>query len=415
MPKKKQIVLVVKELDPREIDKAKKRMEWIVGFMIVRYHFVYQILAMMTKECAPSYSTMGVTVLGGGQFKMIYGPEFVNSLSDEALTYVLYHEILHLALHHCTSRKFDDPELGNMATDLAVNELIPVVPGSCEPPKNPDGSISGCHVSVLKKQPKFSDIQEKQTSEWYYDYLRRKQKEMNDKGKGSSGSGDGKQDPQSGKDGFDDHGGWKQDEVADEKVRAKIDEIAKNTLWGDVGGAEKELILAAQRKRINWRNILRQFYGNQVWHEREGTRKRPNRRTGYIHPGERKIQLDRHLVAVDTSGSIDSDLLAQFLATINQMTDYVPIDIMQCDCGVTDTPRPFDRRKPQYEFKGRGGTDFQPIMDTANERRYKSVVILTDGQASECSRPKARVVWILPEGLNPPVDWGMKIHMSRHS
>jgi predicted metal-dependent peptidase len=398
------------KVDPRVVDQAKKRMEWIVSFMIVRYHFVYQILAMMTKRVNPGMGTMGVRVISGGNFELSYDPEFILKLSDESLTYILYHEILHLALHHCTHRRFDDHALGNTATDLAVNELIPEVKGSCEPPS---GELRGCHVDDLKKMPAFSDIQNKQTSEWYYDYLRKKQKEQSGgKGKGK-GKGDGKGDKQSGK-GFDDHGGWKECEVADEKIRAKIDEIAKNELWGDVGGAERELILAAQTRRVNWRNVLRQFYGNQVWHEREATRKRPNRRTGYIHPGARKIQLDRHLVAVDTSGSIDSDLLAQFLATVNQMTDYVPIDIMQCDCGVTETPRPFDRRKKEFEFKGRGGTSFQPIMDVVNERHYKSVVVLTDGQASECTQPKARVVWVLPVGNTVPVDWGMKIYMSRH-
>jgi predicted metal-dependent peptidase len=402
-----------KELDPRIIEQGKKRMEWAIGFMTVRYHFVYQILAMTTKREQSGFGTLGVRVLGGGSFELTYDPEFILKLLDPALTYILYHEILHLALLHCTSRNFSHHELGNIAHDLAVNELIPVTPGSCEPPKNPNGSLMGVFVSEMKKQPQYKDILEKQTAEWYYDYLMKKAKAQDGKGEGKGKKGTGGE-PQSGK-GFDEHGGWKEDEIADQKVRAKIDEINKGDLWGDVGGAEKELILAAQQKRINWRNVLRQFYGNQVWHEREGTRKRPNRRMGYVHPGARKLQVDRHLVAVDTSGSVDSDLLAQFLAVINQMTDFVPIDIMQCDCGVTDTPRPFDRRKHEYTFKGRGGTSFDPIMKIANEHRYKSVVILTDGAASECLKPKAQVVWVLPEGMNPPVEWGKRIHMSRHA
>jgi hypothetical protein len=41
-------------------------------------------------------------------------------------------------------------------------------------------------------------------------------------------------------------------------------------------------------------------------------------------------------------------------------------------------------------------------------------VILTDGAAAECLKPKAQVVWVLPEGNSPPVEWGKRIHMSRH-
>lgn len=435
---KKKIIeaLTPKEISPREIEEAKKRMEWLIGFMIIRYQFVYQILGMMTKTCIPHFPTMGVRVLGGGNFNLCYGVEFVNSLKDEELTYVMYHETLHLALHHCTTRKFDLHEIGNIADDLAVNEIVPIEAGSCVPP------AMGTFVSDFKKKPMFADIKEKQTAEWYYDFLREKMKDQ-DKGKGKGegegqgegqgngegdGQGDGQDQSQKGKGqgqdkdqnkadqgkGFDNHDGWAEDEVADEKVRAKINEIAKSDSWGNVGGTERELILAAQVRRVNWRNILRQFYGNMVWHERESTRKRPNRRTGLIHPGNRKIQVDRHLVVADTSGSVGSDLAGQFLATVNQMTEYVPIDFAQCDCGITEQPRPFNSKKKEVHFSGRGGTDFQPIMDLVNEKHYKSVVILTDGQASECTQPKARVVWVLPEGCNPPVEWGQRIHMVRH-
>jgi predicted metal-dependent peptidase len=443
------VVIEQKEIDPRVIEQAKKRMEWIIGFMVIRYHFVYQILGIMTKLCIPYMGTMGVRVLGGGRVQLAYDPEFVNSLKDEELTYILFHETLHIALHHCTTRNFDDHNLGNIATDLAVNEIIAIEKGTCEPPVI-EGKLTGCFVSEFKKS--YKDLKEKETAEYYYDYLREKQKQQQKQkkqkgepgdGKGNGEPGDGKgngkgepdltgddsnpsdgqgqakkvQKGKGGKDktqGFDDHGGWKEDEVSDEIIRGKVNEIAKCDTWGNLGGAEKELILAAQTRRVNWRNLLRQFYGNMIWHEKESTRKRPNRRTGLIHPGTRKIQVDRHLVVVDTSGSVGSDLLAQFLATINQMTEYVPIDLMQCDCEITEPPRPFDSKQKEFKFSGRGGTCFQPIMDLVNERHYKSVVILTDGEAAECTEPKARVVWVLPEGHKPPVEWGMRVIMTRH-
>jgi predicted metal-dependent peptidase len=65
-------------------------------------------------------------------------------------------------------------------------------------------------------------------------------------------------------------------------------------------------------------------------------------------------------------------------------------------------------------FLGRGGTDFAPIMQMVEERHYKSVVILTDGEAGAVPQPSAEVVWVLPAGHNPPVDWGKRIHMERH-
>ena len=103
---------------------------------------------------------------------------------------------------------------------------------------------------------------------------------------GGSGSGNKGKDKSDMKDSpLDDHSGWEEHEVADERVKAKIKEIDQNDLWGNMTQTNKELILAAQVKRINWRNKIRTWFGNQAWKNKIATRKRPNRRTGFIHPG----------------------------------------------------------------------------------------------------------------------------------
>ena len=132
-----------------------------------------------------------------------------------------------------------------------------------------------------------------------------------------------------------------------------------------------------------------------------------------IHPGSKRIQVNRHLAEVDTSGSVVSEYLEGFLAVLNQISDYVPLDVGQFDYGQTQEPRPFDRRVKEYKFLGRGGTSFDEVMKIADERHYKSVVILTDGQAEAPPKPKAHVIWVLPSGCNPPVDWGMVVHIER--
>ena len=407
------------KLDQSLVSKALKRFEWLISFLICRFGFVHQILGMMTKHASADIPTMGVRVSSGARFELYYNPAFMETLSDEEATFIMYHEVLHLALHHCTSRRFDNLTLGNIACDLAVNELIPVIKGSCERPVDEKGKEIGMFVDTLrntehKGKKIYKDIKNKQSAEWYYDFLMKHAPKEN-KGSGSGdGSGDGKEkDKGSGKE-MDDHGGWSENEVADEKVRAKVSEISKKDMWGTVSAGDKELIMAAQTKKINWSNLLKRFIGNMVWKERETTRKRPNRRTGWVHPGYKKIHVDRHLVAVDTSGSVDSNLLSRFLTTINNMSEFAPIDLVQFDWAKTDGPHPWDKRRNKFEFSGRGGTNFQPVMDIVKERKYKSVVILTDGEASAPTKPHARVVWVLPKGCEPPVEWGQRIYMETH-
>jgi len=428
--------MITEELTPatvKDISKAEKRIEWMISFLICRFKFVHQILGMMTKHPDNNIGTMGVLVTESGKFELRYNPVFTNNLTDNELTYVLCHEVLHLALHHCTSRKLEEGYLWNMATDLAVNELIPNDPShSCVRPVTKDGKAGGLFVSSLEKEPMFKDIQTMQTAEWYYDFLRKRMPQITIEIDGVSEEGQGGDGDEQGQGGggdkkkgqkitikiktFDAHDGWREHEVADEKVRAKIKEVARMDSWGTVSASAKELIMAAQTKRINWKNKIRTWFGNMAWKDKTVTRKRPNRRTGFIHPGSKREFVDRWLVAADTSGSIDADLLAQWIGVMNQLSEMLPVDFMQFDCDKTEDPHPYNRRHKSLEFKGRGGTSFQPVIDIANKARYRGLMILTDGCAPAPTKPDcSKVLWVLPEGQNPPVDWGDKVYLTRHS
>jgi predicted metal-dependent peptidase len=403
------MILIIKQdagpPDREQVDLAVRRFEWLVGFMICRFKFIHHMMGMMTKIPDNHVPTMGVCVLPNGKLQLRYNPVWTNALTDAELTYVFYHEVLHIALHHCTRRPLTseskEKDLANYAHDLAANELIPEN-DACQRPKNKDGSLCGVFVSELKKQKEYADIEERQTAEWYYDYLKDKWK--NDKDKGGGGYGK-----------FDEHGDWAEHELADEKVSAKIQDIDQQNLWGDMSATQKELVLAAQVKRINWRSLIRNWVGNIVWKDRIPTRKKPNRRTGMIHPGYKRSYTERGLATGDTSGSVGSDLLAQYAGVLNQIVETMPFDFAQCDAGITELPHPYDRRRDKIEFKGRGGTSFQPIIDLIDERGYKWAIILTDGEASAPTRPKrARVLWVVPPNHHPPVDWGEVVTIQRH-
>lgn len=403
MPKK-----VSKEKQRQLEGKAVQRFEWLVNFLICRFKFVHQILGIMTKSPSMEVETMGVRVMADGRFRLWYNPVWLETLTDAEATYVFYHEVLHLVLLHCTSRALGDRDLANIATDLAVNELIPITASTCEPPRDKKGKLLGTFVSEFKKEKMFSDIEEKQCAEWYYDYLRKKIQEAKD-------GGGGTKDELNSKGKFDSHDGWNENEVANERAAAKVREVNSLDTWGNIPQTHRELILATQIHRINWRNLIRVWFGNQAWKDRRYTRKRPNRRTGLMHPGTKRLYVDRWLVAADTSGSVDAELLGEWLGVLNQLAEELPIDFMQFDCEKTQDPHPYERRQMKLEFHGRGGTDFQPVMNIVAKHHYKGVMILTDGEASEPTRPAmARVLWVLPVGKNPPCEWGERIHMQKH-
>lgn len=56
--------------------------------------------------------------------RIIFDPAFLDSLSDDELDFILMHEILHVALQHCSRGKDADPGLFNTACDIVVNSNI---------------------------------------------------------------------------------------------------------------------------------------------------------------------------------------------------------------------------------------------------------------------------------------------------
>jgi predicted metal-dependent peptidase len=392
---------VLKQITTEELPKCNKRFEWLTDFIMLRYHFAHYVLNSMTRLHSYTIDTMGVRVTEDGRMELHYNPLWSGALEETELVYVFIHEMMHVILHHCTSRKFDDTELSNVAHDLEINELIPDVKSSCTRPRDENGKLVGCFVSEMKKQKDFSDIEERQTAEWYYNYLRKKQKE------GKTGSLGTR---------IDDHSGHRVNELTSERIRTMVKKIESSKMWGELPQLNVEIILQAQVRKINVWNKIRFLVGNSVAKEKHSTWLRPNRRLGDIASGFKKSYVDRCLVVVDTSGSTWGEgLLGMFLNVLNQLhDDGIPIDFMQVDCQTTQEPKPYDRRRIKLEFKGGGGTSYDPIMAMVEKRRYRIVMILTDGDAPAPKKPRnAKVLWILPAGCNPPVDWGVKIHLQR--
>ena len=141
------------------------------------------------------------------------------------------------------------------------------------------------------------------------------------------------------------------------------------------------------------------------------TFKRPSKRYGYPYCGKKRLHTDRKLVAIDTSGSVSNGALSQFLSELNRLAEVQPVDLALFDADITQMPKPFDKKKVSYEFTGRGGTNFSPICELAELKRYQSLIILTDGFAPAPERPQyvKDVIWVLtPEG-KAPVESGTQV------
>ena len=391
----------------------KERWDWVVAFMVMEDLFVHEILLMMDKAPDNSIPTMGVMVKDMRLY-LRYNESFVAKLSDPELRYILTHEIYHLVLHHCTKRLPEDPKkarLWNVAADLAVNSLIPVS-AERKPPVDENGKDVGCFPGTEE-----FPFDSKLSMEQYIQLIEEQEQDGGGDGGGDGSPGDSK-DSEDGKgsgESFDDHSGWDEQELIDQIVKDKVEQLSRSErAWGSLSAETQAIIMAAQKSQVPWTKVLRHYFGKIISSDKVPSFKKPNRRYPYPYLGKVSKSIDRKLIAIDTSASVGDNELSQFLTEVNKLSEIQPVDVMLFDWDITQEPKAFDRKKQEYNFKGRGGTNFEPVMKIAEERRYSSLIILTDGEAAATPRPRyvKHIIWVLVGESDPPVDWGMRVRVT---
>jgi predicted metal-dependent peptidase len=171
---------------------------------------------------------------------------------------------------------------------------------------------------------------------------------------------------------------------------------------GNLPEAIRRLVEETINPTVDWRAYLRLFIertarNNYAWLP-------PNRRYlayGLCLPGLHSRELDRVVVAVDTSGSIDDRTLSCFAAEVSSILEEydTEIDVVYCDNRVRGSLRVSRQDLPlRLEPIGGGGTDFRPAFAwVAQEGIAPScLVYLTD---LECRRfpepaPDYPVLWV---------------------
>lgn len=195
---------------------------------------------------------------------------------------------------------------------------------------------------------------------------------------------------------------WAEDLAMACAVDLAVEEInSSSTGWGSLDPNLVSKIVANTEARIDYRRVLGGFRASVLSSRRRLTRMRPNRRSGFENMGSIRQLSTRLLVAVDVSGSIDSQMLRHFYSVVNRTFKYgvESIDVVQFDVNLKDVV-PMRKAKVEVEIKGRGGTDFQPVIEyVARHGEYDGVLIFTDGEAPVPTVPKgfrAKVVWVCP-------------------
>ena len=128
-------------------------------------------------------------------------------------------------------------------------------------------------------------------------------------------------------------------------------------------------------------------------------------------PNVKKKRGTRLAVALDTSGSIDAQLLGRFLAEIaalvafNQRNLILLIGDAKLHDAVEIDWRDAAAELSRTKYTGGGGTDFRPIIEAAAEYEPDALVYLTDLFGEAGSEPDFPVIWAT-HGVCGAAPWG---------
>ena len=351
-------------------------------------------LIMLNKMWRKDLPTAGVSK-NGINYQLAINEEFWTSLSEKHQMGLLKHELLHIAFGHLVSfGSFRNKKLANVAMDMEINQYI-------DPDYLPDGGIDINNYEDL-------NLDEKAGCRYYYDKLQQLKDEKDKDGTCGNEEMDKLLDNIDNGD-VPDHSTWEEfddlseaeKKLIEKQIQKVLSDAKEQTIKkrGNVPGEIEGVIIIEEivKPKFDWRSYVRRFSGTSTKVFTKKIRRKENRR--YDENPGLKIKMKQHmLLAIDTSGSVSDTELTEFMNEIHHIYKAgVDITIVQCDTSINSIEE--YKGKNELDVKGRGGTEFDPVLDyyNANQKKYTSLVYFTDGECYTSVKPKGRILWVLSE------------------
>jgi len=326
---------------------------------------------------------------------LMFNPDFVERLNEKQLNGVLVHELLHCSLLHVPRMKDlfrVDPATSNIAADIVVNGII-----DDNGLELPDDAIRDNKLKHLSVREVYSILKQNQAKN--PNYLKNKY--------GISNYCLQEPDP-NGQDGeFVDQDGNKVDAPDWKDAMNKAATIARMKKAGPIGAGMERIFKELLEPTIDWRTVLFKYI-TESRNDFEGYDRRFVYNNLYIDDfSGSKVHV---LVYIDVSGSIDEEILTEFMSEIHGAINAVSEIEGQVHCFDTELHYVCDIQDIATDFKliGGGGTCFECIFKHIEAYKDENMsadqsqllpIILTDGYASfHTLTPTAPLLWAISPG-----------------
>ncbi|MDR2596153.1 MAG: VWA-like domain-containing protein [Treponema sp.] len=363
-----------------------------------------------------STPTMGINC----SLVITYNEIFINKLTDEELTMVVLHEILHyINGHH--ARYMNNPlkdtmpfKTHNIAMDLEINELITM-------DINNQRFENDLPEGALRAKDFFPETDEDER-ESYEEYLNRLKNDMDTQENNQQGKDSDDTDQAQGKMPINDLNldGYNDKDYKDslEQLKEECKEHEERSRGTESG--YNDINLRIQKRKYRWEQVFQNILTTKITEIVAGFRYRTfekaNRR--YVHTPDiilpvfidRKIKISLAII-MDVSGSM-CDITDKMYGVMKSMIDItdisIDITILEVDTDVENIIRGFDLERKTVESKGGGGTDMGAGLLYIRENKMEPdlIVVMTDSETPWPDPPilanKTVVLTDNPDSYNGP-------------
>jgi len=367
--------------------------------LLLKQPFYASMLLQCEKEFSNRVPTAGVYIKN--RIHLIINPDFFNKLDLLTQVKILIHEMGHVIMDHHSRYRNYNPDLFNIAGDIAINQLIGDFPDELE--------INGEKIKLATiNNVKNTKLEKLQSTEYYYKEIYKNAKKIKIKLKGRSGKPcDGDSD---GTDDIevelvDDHSIWEEGynnkNVTENVVKHAVNKAYKDAITRQIGNLPagiEQYIKELNKPKLDWKGILRRFVANSNECYIVDTRKRRNRRFGIYYPGTR-VESKLNVVEInDTSGSMDEETLNEIYSELLSMSKQnVKIKSIDCDTKVHRVEDFNPKKKPK--MLGRGGTDMRDGIKEAMNHQPDCIICFTEGYIGDEGRnPGVPMLWVITSG-----------------
>ncbi len=344
-----------------------------------------------------------------------YGRTFVDMLSDKELAFLVLHENMHKCYRHLTTWRAlyeVDRSIANQACDYVINiqlrdmdtgETMIAMPRDKQTRKN---------IGLIDER--FRGMDTKQV----FDILM-KEKEKGgggEEGDEPGGGGEDGEQTDSGSDssGLDEHDWQGAKEMTAETIKELTQEIESalrqgGIYAGKVGGNMLRSVQEMLEPKVDWREVLRRFVRTSLKDRDSPSWRKAHKNylwQDIILPSIVGKRMKHLVIAMDTSGSIQGEMLSLFMGELNKVvttTNPDRVDVLYWDTEVAGHETHKGAAKSivsKTKPKGGGGTDPDCVPAFMLDKKLEkadALVVLTDGYMTSDPRKWA--------GLGLPILW----------